>query len=97
MAAGKGGGRRLEHWVGGSSAPVDQGGRPRKTPAPADGGAPVAAASVPRQPRGRPPKPVPVAADSPVEAAVRARLHKLKVDSLVRSSARTIHDMSELK
>jgi hypothetical protein len=63
LAAGKGGGRRLEDWVGDSSAPVNRGGRPRKTPAPADG--------QPRQPRGRPPKPVPVAADSPAEASDR--------------------------
>ena len=74
LAAGNG--RRLEDWVGDSSAPVNRGGRPRKTPAPADG--------QPRQPRGRPPKPVPVAADSPAEAAVRARLNKLLADGLHR-------------
>ena len=74
-----GGGRRIEHWM--SSDPPDKGGRPRKTPAPADGGPGGAAASVSR-PRGRPPNPPLVAADSPEQAAVRARLHAMSADSV---------------
>ena len=61
FAACDGGSRRIEHWM--SSDPPDKGGRPRKTPAPADGGPADAAASVSR-PRGRPPNPPLVAADS---------------------------------
>jgi len=74
-----GGSRRIEHWM--SSDPHDKGGRPRKTPAPADGGPAGAAASVSR-PRGRPPNPPLVAADSPEQAAVRARLHAMSAGSV---------------
>ena len=82
FAACNGGSRRLADWIGESSAPISRGGRPRTTPAPADDGAGGAAApSVPR-PRGRPRRPQPVDTDSPLQAAVRARLLQMRVATL---------------
>ena len=78
FAACDGGNRRLEHWMTGPPATR---GRPRLTPALADEGPGGAAASVSR-PRGRPPNPPLVAADSPEQAAVRARLHAMSADSV---------------
>jgi len=75
FAACDGGNRRLEHWMTGSAATR---GRPRLTPAPADGGAAVSVS----RPRGRPHRPPPVATDSHEQAAVRARLHTMLADSV---------------
>ena len=60
-----------------------KGGRPRKAPTTAVGGDGCAggAAAAPRL-RGRPPRPPPVAADSAMQAAVRARLRNMLVDSV---------------
>ena len=75
FAACDGGNRRLEHWMTGPPATL---GRPRLTPAPADGGTAVAVS----RPRGRPHKPPPVATDSHEQAAVRAKLHTMSADSV---------------
>ena len=76
-------GHRWEHGVLGRQelGHGRQGRAHQKTPAPADGGPGGAAASVSR-PRGRPPNPPLVAADSPEQAAVRARLHAMSADSV---------------
>ena len=80
--------RSLHDWVGTSSDAVKRGGCPRKTPAPADGWDSCAAAdagaaaATARRHRVRPPRPQPVATDSAVQAAVRARLHNMLANSV---------------
>ena len=74
--------RRLEDWAGDSSAPVNRGGRPKKTPAPADEGTEnAAAASAPKQ-RGRPPIPPPVETDTPIQKTMRAMLHRWPAENV---------------
>ena len=80
-----GGTRRLHDWVGKSSDGVAKGGRPKKAQAPSiagEGGASAADAGTAARRRGRPAKPLPVPADSPVQAAVRKRLNSIRSDAL---------------
>ena len=77
------GSRLLEDWRGDSSASVNKGGRPRKVPAPADGGDESVAATAPKT-LGRPRKPQPVDTDTPEQAAVRERLIGLDKDNVKR-------------
>ena len=91
--------RRLHDWVGTSSDAVNRGGRPRKAPAPAASAerdrAAADAGGAARQ-RGRPPRPPPVASDSAVQAAVRARLHSMLADSVSEICRTVFHSCNGL-